>query len=75
MPTKKKTEQTFEERLSALEELVNRMEAGGMTLADTVKAYESGIKLSESLKKDLNAAQERMTILRGDEPDDSSEEK
>lgn len=74
MPTKKKTEPTFEERLSALEELVNRMEAGGMTLADTVKAYESGIKLSESLQKDLTAAQERMTILRGDEPDDSAEE-
>jgi exodeoxyribonuclease VII small subunit len=50
------------------------MEAGGMTLADTVKAYESGIKLSESLKKDLTAAQERMTILRGDEPDNSAEE-
>ncbi len=75
MPAKKKTEQTFEERLSALEELVNRMEAGGMTLADTIKAYESGIKLSESLKKDLTAAQERMTILRGDESDDSAEEK
>lgn len=59
MPTKKE-KQTFEERLGALEELVNRMEAGGMTLADTLKAYESGVKLSESLKKDLTAAQERL---------------
>lgn len=50
MPTKKE-KQTFEERLGALEELVNRMEAGGMTLADTLKAYESGVKLSESLKR------------------------
>ena len=52
MPTKKE-KQTFEERLDALEELVKRMEAGGMTLADTLKAYESGVKLSESLKKDF----------------------
>ena len=51
MPTKKE-KQTFEERLDALEELVKRMEAGGMTLADTLKAYESGVKLSESLKSD-----------------------
>ena len=42
MPTKKE-KQTFEERLDALEELVKRMEAGGMTLAYTLKAYESGV--------------------------------
>ena len=42
MPTKKE-KQTFEERLDALEELVKRMEEGGMTLADTLKAYESGV--------------------------------
>ena len=62
------------ERLGALEELVNRMEAGGMTLADTLKAYESGVKLSESLKKDLTAAQERLIILRGDKPEEGPEE-
>ena len=59
---------------SALEALVNSMEAGGMSLAETIKAYESGIKLSESLKKDLKAAQERLTILRGDEPENGTEE-
>ena len=73
MPTKKE-KQTFEERLGALEELVNRMEAGGMTLADTLKAYESGVKLSESLKKYLTAAQERLIILRGDKPEEGPEE-
>ena len=66
MPTKKE-KQTFEERLGALEELVNRMEAGGMTLADTLKAYESG-------EKDLTAAQERLIILRGDKPEEGPEE-
>ena len=73
MPTKKE-KQTFEERLDALEELVKRMEAGGMTLADTLKAYESGVKLSESLKKDLTAAQERLIILRGDKPEEGPED-
>ena len=74
MPTKKEAKKTFEQRLAALEELVNRMEAGGMSLSESIKAYESGIKLSEGLKKDLAAAQERLTILRGDGTEEGTEE-
>ena len=63
-----KKEASFEERLLALEELVKQMETGGMPLADTLKAYEQGEKLAESLKKELTAAEERLTVLReGDE--------
>ena len=62
-----KKEKSFEERLLALEDLVKRMEAGGMPLADTLKAYEKGEKLAEGLKKDLAAAEERLTVLRGGE--------
>ena len=58
-----KKEKSFEERLLALEELVKQMEAGGMPLADTLKAYEQGEKLAESLKKELAAAEERLTVL------------
>ena len=87
MPTKKE-KQTFEERLGALEELVkagvgsvmffgipdHKDECGSGAYADTLKAYESGVKLSESLKKDLTAAQERLIILRGGEPEEGPEE-
>ena len=62
-----KKEKSFEERLLALEALVKDMEAGGMALADTLKAYEEGEKLAEGLKKDLTAAEERLTVLRGGE--------
>ena len=65
MATKK--EKSFEERLLALEALVKEMEAGGMPLADTLKAYEQGEKLAESLKTELAAAEERLTVLRGGE--------
>lgn len=61
-----KKEKSFEERLLALEELVKQMEAGGMPLADTLKAYEEGEKLAEGLKKELAAAEERLTVLRGE---------
>lgn len=57
--------ETFETRLEALETLVSRMEAGGMTLGDTLKSYEQGMKLAEGLKKDLAAAEEKLTVLRG----------
>ena len=56
-----KKEKSFEERLLALEDLVKRMEAGGMPLADTLKAYAEGEKLAESLKKELTAAEEKLT--------------
>ena len=61
MAAKKK--QTFEERLEQLEELVKTMEEGGMTLEDTLVHYEKGIKLAALLKQDLQAAQERLTVL------------
>ena len=60
-----KKEKSFEERLLALEALVKEMEAGGMPLADTLKAYEQGENLAASLKKELAAAEERLTVLRG----------
>ncbi|MBQ9196689.1 MAG: exodeoxyribonuclease VII small subunit [Clostridia bacterium] len=41
------------------------MEDGGMPLADTLKAYEQGEKLAEGLKKELAAAEERLTVLNG----------
>lgn len=63
MPVKK--EKSFEERLLALEALVKEMEAGGLPLADTLKAYEQGEKLAEGLKKELAAAEERLTVLKG----------
>ena len=61
--------ETFEERLEALEALVSRMEAGGMTMNDTLKAYEQGMKRADGLKKELAAAQERLTVLRGTQED------
>ena len=65
MAAKKK--QTFEDRLQQLEDLVRQMEEGGMTLEETLRNYEKGVQLSEELKKELAAAEERLTVLRGGE--------
>ena len=65
MPAKK--EKSFEDRLQQLETIVKELEDGGMTLSDSMKAYEQGEKLAEELKKDLTAAEERLTVLHGGE--------
>lgn len=55
--------QTFEEKIEQLEALVSQMEEGGMTLEETLKRYESGVKLAAELKKELAAAEEKLSIL------------
>ena len=61
MAAKKK--QTFEEKMTQLEALVQKLEEGGMTLEETLKHYENGVKLASELKKELVAAEEKLTIL------------
>lgn len=65
MTRKEPTETSFEKRLDALEALVGRMEGGGLQLDELVKLYEEGMKLSESLKKELDGAQAKLQILKG----------
>lgn len=75
MMASKNDQGTFESRLNQLEALVSRMEEGGLTLEQLMKSYEEGNRLSSSLSKELEAAQERLMKLKGTqlEPVDESE--
>jgi len=53
----------FEEALEKLEEIVRRMEAGDMTLEESLKAFEEGIKLSRLCAKKLDEAERRVDLL------------
>ena len=53
----------FEEALEKLEEIVCRMEAGDMTLEESLKAFEEGIKLSRLCTKKLDEADRRVDLL------------
>lgn len=53
----------FEEALGKLEEIVRRMEAGEMTLEDSLKAFEEGIRLSRLCAKKLDEADRRVELL------------
>ena len=62
MAGKKKA--SFEEQLAQVEQLIARMEQGGLPLEDTLKAYEQGMAMLGDMEKELSAATQRLTVLR-----------
>lgn len=62
MAAKKKL--SFEEQLAALEGLISGLESGGMPLEESMKRYEEGVRLVDSLEKELQGAAQRLTVLR-----------
>ncbi|WP_027624671.1 exodeoxyribonuclease VII small subunit [Clostridium lundense] len=58
----KKTE-SFENLMGRLEEIVNEMDSGELSLEDSMKKYEEGIKISNKLYKILNEAEGKIKIL------------
>ena len=59
---------SFESGLQELELIVKEMESGDLPLERALELYEKGMRLSESCRKQLEAAETRIEILvrRGD---------
>jgi exodeoxyribonuclease VII small subunit len=53
----------FETSMQALEDLVGRMEAGDMTLEESLAAYERGVGLYRSCQSALEQAELRVRVL------------
>ena len=53
----------FEQQLSQLEILVSEMEKGDMSLEDSLKAFEQGIKITRECQQALKAAEQKVAIL------------
>ncbi|MBQ8537562.1 MAG: exodeoxyribonuclease VII small subunit [Clostridia bacterium] len=62
MPPKKK-EPTFESQLAKLEEIVTKMETGGLSLEESLKCFEEGAALEKSLEAQLKQTKRRLTQL------------
>jgi len=56
-------EPKFEKDLEKLEEIVEALEAGGLSLDDSLKRFEEGIKLTSRCEKALKQAEKRIEIL------------
>jgi len=53
----------LESSLQSLEDLVDRMENGGLTLEESLKEFEQGIKLIQTCQKSLTEAEQKVEIL------------
>lgn len=53
----------FEDDLKKLENVVERLERGDLTLDQSVKLFEDGMKLSNACKVELDKAEGRIQIL------------
>ncbi len=53
----------FEEALDQLEELVEEMETGDLTLEESLKAFEQGIKLTRDCQSALTQAEQKVQML------------
>ena len=56
-------EPKFEQDLERLEKVVEALEEGGLSLEDSLKHFEEGIKLAKRCEKALTAAEKKIEIL------------
>jgi len=59
----KKQAVDFEKSLGELETLVNELEKGDMSLEDSLKAFEAGVKLTRDCQSRLTEAEQRVHTL------------
>lgn len=55
----------FDKKLNRLEEIVSKMESGSLSLEDSLKHFEEGVKLSRECNSQLNEAEQKVKVLLG----------
>ena len=61
--SKEKKEIDFEESMEKLEKIAKELESDKLSLNDSVKKFEEGMKISQDCKKVLDEAEKKITIL------------
>ncbi len=56
-------EQKFEDAFQKLESIVKRLEDGNLSLEESLKAFEEGVRLSRFCSKKLDEAEKKVEIL------------
>ena len=68
------TEKTFEENLKELEGIAQELESGNLTLEESIKKFEIGMKLSKECTEKLDSAERKINMLVKNEDGEYSEE-
>ncbi|MFO7598832.1 MAG: exodeoxyribonuclease VII small subunit [Candidatus Desulfacyla sp.] len=56
-------EKKFEDAMERLEEIVQGLEGGDLSLSDSLKVFEEGMALARFCSKELEAAEKKVTLL------------
>ena len=62
-PTEKPAAKTFENAFSELEDVVRKLETGGLSLDEATKLFESGMKLATKCNEILTTSELKITRL------------
>ncbi|KGK01036.1 exodeoxyribonuclease VII small subunit [Thalassotalea sp. ND16A] len=60
---KKPENQSFEESMNELENIVDNLEQGDLSLEDSMKLFERGLSLSQVSQSKLSQAEQKIQIL------------
>lgn len=60
----------FEKSMENLEKIANELENDELSLDDSVKKFEEGMKIAKQCKKMLDEAEKKITVLIGDNEED-----
>ncbi len=63
----------FEQALAELEQLVEEMERGDLSLQDSLNSFERGIALTRHCQQSLQAAEQKVTMLSNPTADSETE--
>lgn len=55
--------QTFEKEIENLQNIVKKLESGELSLEDSLKAFEDGVKLARSCQEKLSVAEKKVELL------------
>lgn len=57
----------FEKSLAELEQIVDRLESGDLSLEESLKAFETGVSLTRQCRDALEKAEQKVSKLSGDD--------
>ena len=60
---KNSEKKTFEQSITELEEIASKLENGNVSLDESLELFERGIKLSQSCRHMLDAAEKKVSVL------------
>ena len=70
MPQAKSRPIDLEKSMAELEQIVEELESGELSLDKSLKEFEKGIKLSRDCQAALDTAEQKLQVLMGDELQD-----